>query len=72
MPQFASKYLSILLILGILAACAGMPSENSDPGKNNKAQWRKDLTECKEDYPELGSGVHVKQWIGCMNLKGWQ
>jgi len=72
MPQFASKYLLILLIPGILAACAGMPSENSDPSKNNKAQWRKDLTECKEDYPELGSGVHIKQWIGCMNLKGWQ
>ena len=72
MPRFISKRLLICLIPVILAACAGMPSENSDPIKNNKAQWRNDLSECKEDYPELGSGVHLRQWIGCMNLKGWQ
>jgi len=72
MLQFASKYFLICLSPVILAACVGMPSENSDSSKNNKTQWRKDLTECKEDYPELSSGVHIKQWVGCMNLKGWQ
>jgi len=72
MLQFTSKYFLICLIPVILAACVGMPSENSDSSKNNKTQWRKDLTECKEDYPELSSGVHIKQWVGCMNLKGWQ
>lgn len=55
-----------------LAACNSFPSENQDPAKNNKATYKKDLRECQEDYPELGSGVHYRQWIGCMNLKGWK
>jgi hypothetical protein len=58
-------------VLG-LVACVTFPSENQDPAKNNKATYNKDLRECQEDYPELGSGVHYKQWIACMNLKGWK
>jgi len=72
MNQITYKHFLIALIPVVFVACAGFPSENSDPSKNNKAQWRKDLGECKEDYPELGSGVHLKQWMSCMNLKGWE
>ena len=56
----------------MLLACASFPSENIDPNKNNKEVFRKDIAECKQDYPESGSGVHYKQWANCMNLKGWK
>ena len=65
-----------LLFLAIcsrwLIGCAAMPDQNQDPAKNNRATFRKDLKECQEDYPEAGSGVHIRQWVGCMNLKGWR
>jgi starvation-inducible outer membrane lipoprotein len=60
------------LSLMMLAACVSIPEKNQDPSKNNAATFRKDLRECKEDYPEAGSGVHLRQWQGCMNLKGWK
>ena len=66
------KYcLSLLFVMLSLAACSSFPSENQDPAKNNKAAYSKDIKECKEDYPESGSGVHIRQWINCMKLKGW-
>ena len=62
---------SCLLVVIALVACASFPSENRDPTKNNKATYNKDLKDCQEDYPEAGSGVHIRQWINCMKLKGW-
>lgn len=66
------KSIPSILMLGLLNACTSFPSENIDPKKNNKDVFRKDLAECKQDYPESGSGVHFKQWTNCMNLKGWK
>ena len=66
------KLLSILIATAMLSACTSFPSENVDPSKNNKDVFRKDLAECKQDYPESGSGIHFKQWTNCMNLKGWK
>ncbi len=66
------KFILMLLIAGMLLACSSFPSENTDPKKNNKDVFRKDLAECKQDYPESGSGVHFRQWTNCMNLKGWK
>ena len=68
------KFATYFFFSGVLGlvACVTFPSENQDPAKNNKAAYNKDLRECQEDYPELGSGVHFRQWIGCMNLKGWK
>jgi hypothetical protein len=60
------------LLAFVLISCASFPSENQDPAKNNKATYNKDLKECKEDYPEIPSGTHIRQWIGCMKLKGWK
>jgi PBP1b-binding outer membrane lipoprotein LpoB len=66
------KILTLLLVCIIgFAGCANYPSQNQDPAKNNKATYNNDLKECKEDYPEAGSGVHIRQWINCMKLKGW-
>ena len=63
----------IAYLLASLCACGSpIPDHNQDPAKNNAASYRKDLAECKEDYPEQGSGVHIRQWQGCMNLKGWK
>ena len=62
----------IISMLGALISCSSFPSVNQDPAKNNKASYNKDLKDCQEDYPESGSGVHIRQWINCMNLKGWK
>ena len=71
LARLTQAFAMILLCLGLIA-CMSMPTENQDPSKNNKANYNKDLKECREDYPEVGSGVHVRQWIGCMKLKGWK
>ncbi len=65
-------YFLWVVVFFCLSACASIPETNQDPAKNNLATFRKDLKECKEDYPEAGSGVHIRQWEGCMNLKGWR
>ena len=55
-----------------LFACTSMPDQNQDPAKNNRATYYKDMKECKDVYPETGSGAHLKQWDSCMRLKGWK
>ena len=66
-----SLRISLPVLVLSVAACSTFPSENQNPTKNNKATYNKDLKECQEDYPESGSGVHIRQWINCMKLKGW-
>jgi hypothetical protein len=70
--HIARSFAFIFFLLSTLAACAGFPDKNQDPSKNNVENFRKDLKECKEDYPEAGNGVHIREWINCMNLKGWK
>jgi hypothetical protein len=62
-----------LLAASILLGCGSMiyPDVNVDPTKNNKATFQRDAVDCAQSYPESESGVHVKQRIACMNLKGW-
>ena len=69
--QYLTGFIPILLIGFILMGCSLYPDVNKDPIKNNKATFRKDALDCAQSYPESGSGIHVKQRIGCMNLKGW-
>lgn len=61
-----------LLLLSIQSACTSFPSENTDPAKNSRANFQKDLSECKEDHPESSAGLHYKRWAECMNIKGWK
>ncbi|MBU3564488.1 hypothetical protein [Polynucleobacter sp. MWH-HuK1] len=68
----SSKAISLIFLGFVLIACSSMPTVNQDPAKNNKATYNKDFMECREDYPEVGSGAHYRQWISCMNLKGWK
>ena len=69
-PAYLKPLCALLLILGLLA-CSAYPDVNKDPAKNNKASFQRDALECAQAYPEAGSGVHVKERITCMNLKGW-
>ena len=66
------KTLGSLFLLAALLGCSSYPDVNSDPAKNNKATFQRDALDCAKAYPEAGSGVHVKQRIACMNLKGWK
>jgi hypothetical protein len=59
------------LIAVTLFGCTVYPDVNRDPAKNNKATFQRDAIDCAQSYPESGSGVHIKQRIGCMNMKGW-
>ena len=60
------------LIVTALFSCSLYPDVNRDPAKNNKETFQRDAVDCAQAYPETSSGVHVKQRISCMNLKGWQ
>jgi hypothetical protein len=66
------KALANLSILSTIFGCSLYPDVNSDPAKNNKVTFQRDAVDCAQAYPESGSGVHVKQRIACMNLKGWR
>ena len=65
------RTLSGLILILLLFGCSLYPNENSDPTKNNKTTFQRDAIDCAQAYPDSGSGAHVKQRIGCMNLKGW-
>ena len=69
--QYLTVAISTFLVGCILTECSLYPDENSDPAKNNKATFPQDALDCAQSYPESGLGVHVKQRIGCMNLKVW-
>lgn len=61
-----------MLAIFALAACTSYPDVNQDPAKNNRQTFQRDALECAQAYPDAGSGVHVRQRIDCMKLKGWQ
>jgi hypothetical protein len=67
-----TKVTITLLVGSFLMGCSLYPDVNTDPAKNNKATFQRDALDCTQSYPDSGSGVHVKQRIGCMNLKGWR
>jgi hypothetical protein len=69
--QTALKTLIGFWMAATLFACTSYPDVNRDPAKNNKVNFQQDAIDCAQSYPEAGSGVHIRQRIGCMNLKGW-
>ena len=69
--QTSIKAFASFLMAMALLACSSYPEINNDPLKNNIATFRQDALDCAKSYPESGSGVHVKQRIACMNVKGW-
>ena len=71
LPQYLMGAIFGLLATFLLTGCSLYPDMNIDSAKNNKATFRQDALDCAQSYPESGSGIHVKQRIACMNLKGW-
>ena len=69
--QTTLKSSAVVVLVITLLACYSYPNVNRDPAKNNKANFQQDAVDCAQSYPESGSGVYVRQRIGCMNLKGW-
>ena len=69
--QALLKALAGSLMASALLACSLYPDVNEDPFKNNKQTFQRDAIDCAKSYPEAGSGVHVKERIACMNVKGW-
>ena len=65
-------FVNSALIMCVLTACSTYPDNNIDPAKNTKAIFERDAIECAQAYPEAPSGVHVRQRINCMKLKGWR
>jgi uncharacterized membrane protein len=69
--QLPVRTVFALLVGLVLMGCCLYPDVNTYTAKNNKETFRQDAMDCAQSYPESGSGVHVKQRIACMNLKGW-
>ena len=61
-----------LLIGLLLGACGGFPTTHSDPAKNNSTNYKNDLKDCAQAYPETPDGVYLKSRIACLQLKGWR
>ena len=67
------SYLPPMTLVITLLACSGPRlNQNIDPSRSNPITYRQDLRECQEDYPEVDSGVYLKERMGCMSLKGWR
>ena len=63
---------TLLLISLMLVACGGFPTTHPDPAKNNSANYKTDVKDCAQAYPETPDGVYLKRRIACLQLKGWK
>jgi hypothetical protein len=63
---------SLLLIGLMLVACGGFPTTHPDPAKNNPVNYKIDVKDCAQAYPETPDGVYLKRRIACLQLKGWK
>jgi hypothetical protein len=67
----AGKCLAITFALGLFA-CGSFPTTHPDPAKNNPANYKADVKDCAQAYPEGPDGVYLKRRIACLELKGWR
>jgi len=64
-----------VFVLGLLlnfSACGGFPTTHPDPAKNTPANYKADLKDCAQSYPETADGVYLKRRIACLEIKGWK
>jgi hypothetical protein len=64
-------YASLLIGL-LLGACGGFPTTHPEPAKNNSANYKTDIKDCAQAYPETPDGVYLKSRIAFLQLKGWR
>jgi hypothetical protein len=62
----------VLVIASTLFACSGFPSAHPDASKNNPTNYKSDIKDCAQAYPETSDGAYLKRRIACMKLKGWE
>ena len=62
----------VLVMAGSTLLACGFPTTHPDPVKNNPANYKTDLKDCAQSYPETPDGVYLKQRISCLELKGWK
>jgi hypothetical protein len=55
-----------------LTACGGFPTTHPDPAKNNPTNYKADVKDCAQSYPDTPDGVYLKRRITCLELKGWK
>jgi len=60
------------LMTSTLLACGGFPTTHPDPAKNTPANYKADLKDCAQSYPETPDGVYLKRRIACLEIKGWK
>ena len=58
--------------LSLLACAQSFPTTHPDPIKNNPANYKVDVRDCAQAYPETPDGVFLRRRISCLQLKGWQ
>ena len=63
---------SLLLIGLMLVACGSFPTTHPDPAKNNSTNYKTDVKDCAQAYPETPDGAYLKRRIACLQLKGWR
>ena len=66
-----SLFMSVMISV-MLSACGGFPTTHPDPAKNNAANYKTDVKDCAQAYPETPDGVYLKRRITCLQLKGWR
>ena len=55
-----------------LTSCGGFPTTHPDPAKNNPTNYKADVKDCAQSYPDTPDGVYLKRRITCLELKGWK
>ena len=66
-------YVGTFLLIGLmLVSCGGFPTTHPDSAKNNSANYKTDVKDCAQAYPETTDGIYLKRRIACLQLKGWR
>jgi hypothetical protein len=55
-----------------LSACSGFPTTHPDPAKNNSVNYKNDVKDCAQAYPETADGIYLRRRKACLELKGWR
>jgi predicted small lipoprotein YifL len=71
MQMSAGKSFAVIMALA-LTACGGFPTTHPDAAKNNPANYKVDIQDRAQSYPETPDGVYLKRRIECTKLKGWR
>ena len=65
--------LFISLMIGVtLSACGGFSTTHPNPAKNNSVNYKTDVKDCAQAYPETADGIYLRRRMACLELKGWK